>query len=164
MSDPIAVSRAWGLVTLLETPDRARSDPAAVPAWIAAHAPWLGRFWGGGLTRPETVALNQRVLEWSRSDPDGLVAAAGHIAAGRPIAENTAAAKLRALITSDRAGRVSAVRRELLKQLLASRALGLVEAAQILNAHRDEVLAVLSRKGYTDPSRLGRYLDRDLPE
>ena len=39
----------------------------------------------------------------------------------------------------------------------------LVEAVQILNAHRDEVVVVMMRHGYTDPSTIGGYLDRDLP-
>ena len=37
-----------------------------------------------------------------------------------------------------------------------------MEAVQILNAHRDTVIEVMSNFGYTDPKRLGGYLDRDL--
>ncbi len=37
-----------------------------------------------------------------------------------------------------------------------------MEAVQILNAHRDQVIEVMSSFGYTDPKRLGGYLDRDL--
>jgi len=39
----------------------------------------------------------------------------------------------------------------------------LIEAVEILNSHRDEVQQVMTRYGYTDPNRLGGYLDRDLP-
>jgi len=34
---------------------------------------------------------------------------------------------------------------------------------RILNAHRDQVVAIMTRYAYTDPARLGGYLDRDLP-
>ena len=38
-------------------------------------------------------------------------------------------------------------------ELLAVRPEALVEAVQILNAHRDEVVKVMTRYGYTDPMR-----------
>jgi hypothetical protein len=55
------------------------------------------------------------------------------------------------------------VRHELTRQVFAARPEALVEAVQILNAHPDEVVAMMTRYGYTDPMRLGGYLDRDLP-
>jgi hypothetical protein len=57
----------------------------------------------------------------------------------------------------------SNLRRELVRQMLAARPEALAEAVQILNAHRDEVVAIITRYAYTDPLRLGGYLDRDLP-
>jgi hypothetical protein len=54
-------------------------------------------------------------------------------------------------------------RHYLLEQLLNRRPQALVEAIQILNAHRDEVVKVMTRYGYTDPQSIGGYLDRDLP-
>jgi hypothetical protein len=33
----------------------------------------------------------------------------------------------------------------------------------ILNAHRDEIIKVMTRYGYTEPETFGGYLDRDLP-
>jgi hypothetical protein len=47
--------------------------------------------------------------------------------------------------------------------VLEARPEALVEGVKILNAHRDEVAAIMTRYGYTDPARLGGYLDRDLP-
>ena len=47
--------------------------------------------------------------------------------------------------------------------MLAARPEALVEAVQILNAHRDEVVKIMTRYGYTDPLAIGGYLDRDLP-
>ena len=55
------------------------------------------------------------------------------------------------------------VRHYLTEQLLSRRPQALVEAVQILNSHRDEVVKVMTRYGYTDPQSIGGYLDRDLP-
>ena len=55
------------------------------------------------------------------------------------------------------------VRRDLTAQLLDARPEALVEAVQILSAHRDEIVKVMTRYGYSDPKAIGGYLDRDLP-
>ncbi len=55
-------------------------------------------------------------------------------------------------------------RRDFVQQLLAARPEALVEGVAILNAHRDEVVQIMTRYGYTDPMRVGGYLDRDLPD
>jgi Dolichyl-phosphate-mannose-protein mannosyltransferase len=164
VNDPIAVSRAWGLFLLLEAPDSRRPSPPATPEWIVTYAPWLARLWGDGLIKADATVINQPVLDWSRSDPPGLVAATRDLAAGGPIEENERARRLQALLTNGRSQRSAMERQELLKQLLSSRPQGLVEAAQILNGHRDQVVTIMSRSGYADPNRLGGYLDRDLPE
>ena len=39
----------------------------------------------------------------------------------------------------------------------------LIEAVEILRTHRDAVVQVMTRYGYTDPEAIGGYLDRDLP-
>ena len=52
----------------------------------------------------------------------------------------------------------------LTSQLLKRRPQALVEAVQILNAHRDEVVTAMTRSGYADPQSTGGYLDRDLPD
>ncbi len=104
------------------------------------------------------------MLDWARSDPEGLLAAARHLAANRPLAENEKAQRMFTLITADRNPDAREMREKFLNQLLAARAEGLVEGARILIGHREEVIDVMSRYGYTDPNRLGGYLDRDLAE
>ncbi len=37
VSDPVAVSRAWGLFVMLEAPDLSRRDGPAVPAWVTRY-------------------------------------------------------------------------------------------------------------------------------
>ena len=164
VSDPVAVSRAWGLFVLLEAPDLRRREAPAAPQWVTTCAPWLGRLWGDGLTKDHALAINERVLDWSRSDPDGLAKAARHLALARPLEDDENARRLHALVTSDRTAEGSTLRGGFLNQLISARAEGLMEAVQILNSHRDEVIAVMTRYGYTDPNRIGGYLDRDLAE
>ena len=52
-------------------PARARG-----PAWVRRLAPWLGRFWGEGLTQVRRAGINEEVFDWARDRPDGLRAAA----------------------------------------------------------------------------------------
>ncbi len=56
------------------------------------------------------------------------------------------------------------IRRDLLDQLLEARPRALVEAIQMINNHRDEIVAVMSRYGYTDHRRFAGFLDRDLTD
>ena len=51
----------------------------------------------------------------------------------------------------------------LMDQLLSRRPQALVEAVQILNSRRDDVVKVMTRPGYTDHALIDGYLDRDLP-
>jgi Dolichyl-phosphate-mannose-protein mannosyltransferase len=164
VSDPVAVSRAWGLFVLLEPLEASRRAGPAAPKWVTAYAPWLGRLWGDGLIKAPPLAINQGMLDWSVADPESLVAAARYLAAGRPLKDNESARRLHTLITADRSEQGSLMRQDFLSQLLGARAEGLVEAARILTGHRDEVIAVLGRYGYTDAKWIGGYLDRDLAE
>jgi hypothetical protein len=163
VDDPVAVSRAWGLFLLLDALDRGRHNPPAVPAWVRNHIPWISRVWGDGLEKVPEPALNEPVLAWSRSDPDGLLAAARHIAAGKPIKSAVQAQRLFDLMTTQSNHNSRVVQVDLTKQLLAARPQALIEAVRILNAHRDEVVLIMSRFGYTDPNLVGGFLDRDLP-
>jgi hypothetical protein len=158
--DPVAVSRAWALRMMLDAADRSPPDPQAAPEWVRDYAPWLGRLWGDGLKKPGRLTLNDAVLAWSRSDPEGLLAAARAIAAQRPREGDPRAQRLWDLMTSET--QTNGPRHWYVEQLLARRPEALVEAVQILNAHRDEVEAIMTRYGYTDPQSLGGYLDRDL--
>jgi len=158
VADPVAVSRAWGLEVLLDAADRSRPDPPAAPGWVRAHAPILSRFWGDGLKKAHRLTLNQDVLEWARVDPQGLLAAAGYLAAHGGPGNDPAAGRLVELIAHD------PVPRFFLDRLLKARPEGLVEAVQILLDHPAEVVAVMTRQGYTDPRLIGGYLDRSLPD
>ncbi len=153
VGDPVAVSRAYALKTLLDAADLSGPAPPAAPLWVRTRVPWLARLWGDGLTRPRRIALNQKILEWSRSDPAGLLAAARRIASKEPIEKGTDAQRLMELITDEATHKTMG--HYLMKQLLARRPQGLVEAVQILNSRRDEVVKVMTRSGYTDPQWIG---------
>jgi hypothetical protein len=161
VDDPLAVSRAWALRILLDAPDRAPPDPPSAPPWVQTYAPWLGRLWGDGLDKSHRLTLNQSTLDWSRRDPEGLEAAARKIAARQPLEKDSQAKQLWDLMTSE--PNQNGPRHWYVDQLLSRRPEAFVEAVQILNAHREEVITVMTWYGYTDVSRIGGYLDRDLP-
>jgi Dolichyl-phosphate-mannose-protein mannosyltransferase len=160
VADPVAVSRAYALKTLLDDADRSPPPPPAAPGWVRDHVPWLARLWGDGLIKPKRLALNQDILAWSRSDPAGLLAAARQLAAKRPNEEDKDAHRLMNLMTAE--ANPKGARHYLTEHLLKLRPQALVEAIQILNTHRDGVVKVMTRYGYTDSRSIGGYLDRDL--
>ena len=53
VADPVAVSRAYALKTLLDATDLNGPEPPAAPPWIRNHVPWLARLWGDGLIRAD---------------------------------------------------------------------------------------------------------------
>jgi hypothetical protein len=163
--DPVAAARGWALQLLLDAPDRSEEEPPSAPAWVQDHAPWLARFWGDGLKKAKKLTLNETILDWSRTDPEGLLAAAKWIAARRPASDDENAQRLmnEILMTADSSPQNLAFRNDLLDQLLGEHAQALVDAVQILNARRDDVVKVLTRFNYTDPQSIGGYLDQDLP-
>jgi hypothetical protein len=162
VNDPVAVSRARALFGLLDAPERRRPDPPAAPEWIRTHVPWLAHFWGDGLIKAPPPAINQAVLDWSRTDPAGLLATARRIALKQTTPEDEQARRLYSSIAAGANPSWPVPRRELLEQVLEARPQALVEAVEILSAHRDEIVKVMSRQGYTDPESIGGYLDRDL--
>jgi hypothetical protein len=161
--DPIAVSRAWALQVLLVGTDLSPPDPPAAPAWVTKTAPWLARLWGDGLWKAKRLSLNPDVIEWSRTDPQGLLATARYIASGQPIEKDKNAQRLMDSITAESDADPKQPRHFRAKKLLQIRPEALVEAVEIINTHRDQVERVLTRYGYTDPRTLEGYLDRDLP-
>jgi hypothetical protein len=172
--DPVAVSRAWALFVLLDAADGSPPVPLAAPEWVRRYVPPLARLWGDGLlseidstghlrAKVHRLAVNRAVVAWSRSDPDGLLAAARHLAEKRSIEDHEGAKRLFRLITAEAKPTGPRFRRDLARQLLAARPEALVEAIQILNAHPDEAVKIITRYAYTDPLHLGGYLDRDLP-
>jgi hypothetical protein len=164
VADPAAVSRAWGLEILLDAPDRSRPDPPAAPGWVRSYVPILSRLWGDGLKKVRRLRLNQDVLEWARADPDGLLAAARELAVHGGPGTDPAAGRLIELIVYDPVPKTVEMRQFFLDRLLKARPEGLVEAVQILLDHPAEVVAVMTRLGYTDPRLIGGYLDRNLPD
>ena len=90
------------------------------------------------------------------------MAAARHLAEKWPIQEHDGARRLYALMTNEDP-KAKQIRHDLTGQLLAARPEALVEAVRILNAYRDQVVKIMTRYAYTDPLRVGGYLDRDLP-
>ena len=120
VADPVAVSRAWALQLLLDAADRSADDPPAAPAWVQLHTPWLARFWGDGLKKSRKLTLNQTILDWSRSDPEGLLAAAKWIAAGRRPGEDQNAQRLMDQIwmTADPNPQNLLIRKDLTDQLM----------------------------------------------
>jgi 4-amino-4-deoxy-L-arabinose transferase-like glycosyltransferase len=160
VADPVAVSRAWALQLLLDTADRSPREPAAAPRWVSKYVPWLGRFWGDGLVKVKPLAVNQKILDWSRVDPNGLLAAARILAANRAPQGDRGARRLMELIGDPNPKSMRARQVEI---LLSARPEALPEAVGILQAQGDEVVKIMTRYGYTDPEQLGGYLDRDFP-
>jgi 4-amino-4-deoxy-L-arabinose transferase-like glycosyltransferase len=170
---PVAASRAWALTTLLDAPDRTKPPPPAAPMWVYRYVPWLARLWGDGLLveydrdgkSPRVIvhklAVNPAILDWSRNDSEGLLAAAKAVASRKPIEGDEKAKRLLDLMTVESSPKQS-VRHFLTNEVLRLRPQALVEAVEILNARRDDVVRVMTRYGYTDPSWIGGYLDRDL--
>ncbi len=159
--DPIAVSRAWALQVLLDSSGERREEPLA-PEWVRRHAPWAARFWGEGLTRVPPLAVCDEVLEWSRSDPVGLLAAGRHIAANQPVEATSSGGRLMRLLTQD--PNPKGLRHLYLKALMHARPEALVEAIQMLNARSGDIERILLRYGYTEPGSIGGYLDRGLSD
>jgi hypothetical protein len=122
----------------------------------------LGHFWGNDLIEAPPPAFKQAVLDCSSSDPAGLLAAARRIAAKQTATEDELAQRLVSSIAAGANPNWPVKRRQLLEHLLEVRPQALVEAVQMLNVHRDEIVKLMTRHGYADPSRIGGYLDRDL--
>jgi hypothetical protein len=141
VADPMAASRAWALELLLDAPDRSPVEPPKI----------------------HRLMLNQDVLDWARSDGEGLLQAARFLAAHKGPEENKSALRLVRLVTSDPSTKAVQTRQYFLDRLLQARPEALVEAVEVLLAHRDAVVQVMTRYGYTDPATIGGYLDRDLP-
>jgi hypothetical protein len=158
VADPVAVSRAWALQLLADAADRRRPKPPATPAFVRELAPWLGRFWGEGLSKARPLAVNDNLFDWAKSDPDGLRDAARTIASGKAVGEDANRSRLLAILRRyDQPGQPGGM---FSARLLKARPEALVEAVEIVIAHPDAVRTVLMRYPYTDPDRIGGYLDR----
>ena len=140
VADPVAASRAWALELLLDAPD---PKPKETP-------------------KVNRLTLNEKILDWARTDPEGFLAAARFVAAHHGAGEDKGGGRLVDLITLQPNPKALEIRRFLLDRLLAARPKALVEAAQVLIEDPAAVVHVLTRYGYTDPQAIGGYLDRGL--
>src|SRR5262249_39601920 len=112
-----------------------------------------------GVPRSKRINVYRLSLDWARSDPSGLRAAAKSIAAGRT-RETGAARKLLAII--QRHDPLDPPGEHASDRLLRGRPQALAEAVEILIARGDDVITVLTRYPYTDPDTIGGYLDLRL--
>ncbi|AGA27571.1 glycosyltransferase family 39 protein [Singulisphaera acidiphila] len=171
VADPVAVSRAVALNLLASAP----GEPAPhveSPEWVQRSTPWLGRFWGEGLTKAPIPQVNEPLFEWARDDANGLRAAAQAIVAAAPaivkgehVVLNPGASALLAVLTrfdspASPDGQIPA--RRFANPLLGTRPEALTEAVAIIIARPEAVRTVLTRYAYTDAAAIGGYLDQDF--
>jgi hypothetical protein len=159
VADPLAVSRAWALWLLLDAPDEHPPDPPGAPAWVREHVPWLARLWGDGVTRVHRLAINESLLQWAKTDPQGLRAAAAAIAARQPLEGNPGAQRLMSILKRyDSPARD----RRFSERLLHSRPEAVREAVEIVLQRPEALRTLMLRYPYTDADTIGGYLDKDL--
>ena len=161
VAEPQAVSRAWALSLLAEAPDVRPPDRPDIPRWVRRFAPFLGRFWGDGLTKVRRPDLYGPIFAWAHDDPAGLRAAARVLEEGRgEPGDNPGAKRLLAVLNRIPQPYPWLSARALLK----ARPEALVEAVEILIQRGDAVRAVMARDGYTEPTTraIGGYLDEGL--
>ena len=183
---PEAAARALALQLLLDAPYPGPDRPPNAPEWLRALAEdrdlgpvgsiatLLTRFWGDGLTESAPLTLNEPIFRWARTDPDGLRTAADRLDAwsrsqpdrldqppawnlGRPpLADDPDASRLyRTLTRYDGQSPFSAM-------LLRRRPQALAEAVAILIRRPEDLRAVLTRPGFTDPRWIGGPLDQPV--
>ncbi len=157
VADPLAVSRAWALWLLTDSP-RPMPTPARAPAWVRQFAPWLGRLWGEGLIYVRGTDPNEPLFDWAHSDPQGLLAAARTLADRHEPGNDPGARRLWAILNVEQ----SEERTTFIQQLFKGRPESLVDAVRIVIDHPDAVRTVLIRNAYTDTDTIGGPLDRDL--
>lgn len=171
VADPVAVSRAVAL-NLLASEAGGPPSQVEAPAWVHRSVPWLGRFWGEGLTRAPSLEVYEPVFEWAHDDPESLraaakaiVAAAPAIARGDAVPLNPGASRLLGILTrfdtpASPDGQSPA--RRFAKQLLETRPEALLEAVEIMITRGEAVRTVLTRYAYTDAAAIGGYLDQEF--
>jgi len=155
VADPVAVSRAWALWLLTDAstrPEPTSADPEGLLSWT-------GRLWGAGLEAWPTPGLHEETMTWAATDPEGLRSAARALMRFGPAVAQTdeEAARLLAIL---RRHDPSGLR---VATLMDGRPAALGEAVAILIRRPEDVRAVLTRFGFTDPEAIGGYLDLGLP-
>jgi hypothetical protein len=159
VADPVAVSRARALWLMLDAPDDQPPDRPSTPAWVRRFVPFLGRFWGEGLTKIHRLTVNEPLLDWARTDPQGFLNAARALVENGKAGDDPGASRLWSVLT--RYHKYSPG--DYARQLLRVRPQAITEAAWIVTKRPDAVRTVLTRSGYTNLDLIGGTLDRDLP-
>ena len=108
------------------------------------------------MTKMPRLGVNQRVLDWARRDPDGLLAAAQLLAERRQPGNDPDALQLWNELRRIRSYPF------FVEWLLRARPEALVEAVRIVIERPAAVQSVLRRYSYTDPDSIGGPLDNDL--
>jgi hypothetical protein len=159
VADPVTVSRAWALSLLAASEEIVTAPSDQSPGWLRRSLPFLGRFWGDGVSRPPRPAVNEDLFKWARDEPAVLLAAASALAERRGVDSDPARRRLKEMLwryPRKRPGMFASA-------LLRARPEAIVEAVKIVINHPDAVRTVLTREPYTDPELIGGTLDRDLP-
>ncbi|QDV35250.1 glycosyltransferase family 39 protein [Tautonia plasticadhaerens] len=151
VSGPDDAALALALQLLASDSKRPPKVEAPLPDWLRGAAPWVSRFWGEGLARPEEPAVNEPVFAWAATDPEGLRAAARALAGGRE-ADSADAPALRSVLL--RFGPA------FYAQLRDHRPGAIVDAVELLIERPGDLRRVLTTPGYTEPDAIGGPLDR----
>jgi 4-amino-4-deoxy-L-arabinose transferase-like glycosyltransferase len=146
VSDPEDSALALALQLLASDSKRPRPIKAPLPDWLRSSAPWLSRFWGEGLTRPDEPGVYEPIFSWAATDPESLRAAARALAEGRD-ADAPDAAALRSLFVRYGPGFYA--------QLRTHRPRAIVDAVELIIERPDDLRRVLTSPGYTDPMAIG---------
>jgi hypothetical protein len=160
VAHPDTVARAWALQLLVDRPaprTRVERPSAPLPHWLRPIAPWLGRFWGEGLTPLPPLGINEPLMAWARTDPQGLRAAARQIAEGASADVSPDVRRLIGHLTArDQPDGFPS------RLVLDAHRTAIREAVEIVITRPEAVRAVLLRYPFTDPDSIGGYLDQDL--
>ena len=117
VGDPVAVSRAYALKTLLDDADHERVRAAGRPLWVRTRVPWLARLWGDGLSSPSESPSTRTSSNGLAPIPRVCWPRARQIAAKQPIEKDSEAQRLMDLITDE--ARQKNVGHYLMEQLLS---------------------------------------------
>ncbi len=152
VADPDAVSRAMALWLLCHgTEGQPRVSATSSPAWVRSFVPFLGRFWGDGLSRVPTPSINEEIFQLASENPKALRLAIDRITNRQAIYEPI---DLRVKSFLDRDD--CRPQRDL---ILNSRPQALRDAVDILIRRPADLKRVLTHAGYTDPGSVNGYLD-----
>jgi hypothetical protein len=153
VADPAAVSTAWALWLLTDAPDDQPPEEPRVPPWVRDNVPVLGRFWGEGLEKIARLNVFSPSLEWARSNPEGLRAAARELTRRRgDPGDDPDRKRLRAILDRYPSNNPS----QFASVLFRIDPEGLTRAVEILASAPDAVQRVVTRRAYTEPVMEGR--------